>query len=180
MFYGAIIGFVVGVASSWFIAAIRPALGTRLAAKMITIGDIQKVKSNLFPELYVTVGQLSIGKLGLLLPLYIPNVSGEVWFESLPDGEKRGFKGLRWLTGESGANSIDIKLPGGYDLAIMCDNHGILCPGDDMPATGGFTLTGTYNIRVVILGPTKNIIVERSFHRAITDGKIIPSEDIKH
>lgn len=168
--YSGIVGFVVGVVSGWFLASLRPALGKRIAERRITIGDIRKARSQHFPEFYVTVGALSLGLLGFLLPLSIRNVSGVVKFQRLSDGETRTYQDLRWLTGGLDSNRVDITLPGEHKLVIASDNHGVLCPGDDMPGMGGFALTGSFNITVQILGSTNKVIAERFFPQAITNG----------
>jgi len=172
MLYSGIIGFIVGIVSGWFLASIRPALGERLAEKKIIIGDIRKVESQLFPELYVTVGALSAGLLGFLLPLSIHNIGGVVKFQCLSDGETRTYHDLRWLTGGLDSVRIDITLPTEHKLVIASDNHGVLCPDDDMPGMGGFALTESFNITVQILGLTHRIIAERLFPQAIMNGKM--------
>ena len=174
--YSGIVGFIVGVASGWVLASVRPALGTKLAKRKIKIGDIKKVKRQMFPELYVTAGALSTGLLGFLLALSIHIVSGVVIFQRLSDGQTRAYQGLRWLTGGLDSNSIDITLPGEHKLVIATDDHGILYPGDEIGAARGFALTETFNITVQILGPTKQAIAERYFPQAITDGKIIVTD----
>ena len=174
--YSGIIGFVVGIVSGWFLASIRPALGERLAEKKIIIGDIRKVRSQHFPEFYVTIGALSTGIPGFLLPLSIRNISGVVKFQRLSDSETRTYQDLRWLTGGLDSNRIDITLPAEHKLVIASDNHGVLCPGDDMPGMGGFALTESFNITVQILGPTNRIIAERSFPQAIMNGKMTATD----
>ena len=170
--YSGIVGFIVGVASGWVLASVRPALGTKLAEKKITIGDIKKVKSQMFPELYVTVGALSAGLLGFLLALSIHNVSGVVKFQRLSDGQTRVYQGLRWLTGGLDSNRIALTLPGEHKLVIATDDHGVLYPDDEIGAARGFALTETFNITIQILGPTNKVIAERFFPQAITNGKI--------
>jgi|GEM_PF-3769756 len=174
--YFVIVSFIVGVAGGWVLASTRPALGTKLAEKKITIGEIKKVRRELFPEIYVTIGAMSTGLLGYLLPLFIRNVHGIVKFQRLSDGETKAVQGLRWLTAGLDCNIIDITLPGEYQLLIASDNQGVLCPGDDMPVMGGYPLTETYDITVQLLGPTNKVIAERHFPQAIIDGKIITTD----
>ena len=169
MLLSGIVSFIVGLISGWFLASTRPALGTKAAHRMIRIGEIKTGGSQPFAELYVNVGASSAGPLGFLLPLCIRNVRGRVTFERLPDGEVEVYQGLRWLPGGLDVNSIDITLPGEYELVIMTEGHGVLYPGDDVAKS---PLTGTFSITVEILGPTKRVIAKRSFPRAITDGKI--------
>ncbi len=172
IFYSIGISLIVGLTGGWLLASVRPTLGTKVAKMLIRIGDIKKVNSQLFPELYVTVGATSTGLLSFLLPLSIHNIKGIVVFQSLPDGERWIYQGLRWLNIGLDTRCIDIALPGEYELVIATDDHGVLYPGDDIGAGGGRPLSATFNVTVQILGPTNEVIANRTFQRAITDGKL--------
>ena len=170
--YSGIVSFIVGLISGWFLASIRKDLGVKVAERKIRIGDIKKVESDLFAELYVTVGATSAGPLGFLLPLSIHNIRGVAKFHPLVGSEPKVYRGLRWLAAGLDVASIDITLPGEYELVIMTDNHGVLYPDDEIDKDA---LVGTFDITVEILGPTNKVITERCFPRAIMDGKIVTS-----